>query len=72
MTTQTLRAPTFSWKKALKPIGKVFANIWNAYIEARMAKANYELAEYLIRHNPDFKGMAVGEIFTRLQNKHTH
>ena len=72
MTTQVLRAPTFSWKKALKPIGKAFADIYNAFIEARMAKARYELAQHLIETNADFKGMAVGEVFTKLQNKHTH
>lgn len=71
MTTQVLRAPTFSWKKALKPIGKIFANIWNAFIEAKMAKARYELAQYLIETNADFKGMAISEVYTKLQSQNT-
>lgn len=72
MTTQTLRAPSFSLKTVLNPIGKAFANVYNAFIEARMAKANYELAQYLVETNADYKGMSVSELFTKLQNKHTH
>lgn len=72
MTTQTLRAPTFSLKTVIKPIGKAFGNVYNAFIEARMAKANYELAQYLVETNADYKGMSVSELFTKLQNKHTH
>ena len=69
MTTQVLRAPTVSWKKALKPIVKIFADILNAYIEARMAKARYELAQHLIETNADYKGMSVGELYNKLQTK---
>lgn len=73
MTTQALRLPTFSWKSVTKPIGKGIANVYNAFIEARMAKARYELAVYLTETNADFKGMSVSEVFTKLQQKHnTH
>jgi hypothetical protein len=71
MTTQTLRAPTFSWKSVIKPIGKVFADIYNAFVEARMAKARYELAQHLIETNADFKGMAISEVYTKLQSQNT-
>ena len=71
MTTQVLRAPTVSWKKALKPIVKIFADILNAYIEARMAKARYELAQHLVETNADFKGMTTSEVYTKLQSQNT-
>ena len=71
MTTQALRAPSFSLKTVINPIGKAFANVYNAFIEARMAKANYELAVHLTEHNADFKGMSVSEVYTKLQSKNT-
>ena len=64
-----MRRPTFSLKKVLRVIGKSFADVGEAFINARMAKARYELAQHLIETNADYKGMSVGELYNKLQTK---
>jgi hypothetical protein len=48
---------------------KFFKDAGEAYIEARMAKARYELALHLTETNPDFKGRPVGEVFALLSKR---
>jgi hypothetical protein len=47
---------------------KFFKTVGEAFIEARMAKARYDLALHLTETNSDFRGKSVGEVFTLLTN----
>jgi hypothetical protein len=62
MTTQVLRRPTFSLKKALSPITKFFVRIYDSIIEARRLQAAMETAQHLKTHNKDFRNMSYGDI----------
>ena len=62
MTTQVLRRPTFSLRKALSPITNFFVRIFDAFIEARRLQAAMETAHHLKAHNADFKDMSYHEV----------
>ena len=69
MTTTTVpfRRPTFSWKKALKPVKNFFVHIFTAMIEARQRQADYHLAEMLRAQCPDYKNMTSVEIYRKIR-----
>jgi predicted ATPase len=62
MTTQVLRKPVFSWKKAIQPITNFFRSIYDAMVEARRLQAAMQLANILKAQNRDFKDWSHGEL----------
>ena len=68
MTTQVLRRPTFSLKKALSPVTNFFGRILDAIVEARRLQAAMETAQYLKSHNKDFRDMPYNEIVQYILN----
>lgn len=66
MTTQVLRRPTFSLKKAISPVTNFFVHIFDAIIEARRLKAAMDTATHLKAYNKDYRNMSYSEIVNKI------
>ena len=66
MTTATrfpeTRNPSFSWKKAVKPVKGFFVGIFDTFVEARRHQAAFNIAQQLKLHNRDFRNWTTSEL----------
>ena len=62
MTTVAFRRPTFSWKRAIRPLTDFVVNMVNAVVEARKLQAAFETASVLKNHNADFRNWSHHEL----------